>query len=45
MQNMFSPISLVDICLFPPLPLFFFSQSPRFSNLQIAAIGKRKEEK
>ena len=25
-------------------PLFFFSQSPRFSDLQIAAIGKRKEE-
>jgi hypothetical protein len=25
-------------------PLFFFSQSPRFSDLQIATIGKRKEE-
>ena len=23
-------------------PLFFFSQSPRFSDLQIAAIGKRR---
>jgi hypothetical protein len=26
-------------------PLFFFSQSPRFSDLQITAIGKSPKEK